>query len=59
MSNLDILTAGFSAILGKEVVPQNGKGRNFSVHDLFKQFYIMRPLETVDPRELFDVSVKG
>ena len=59
MSNLDLLSAGFSAILGKEVVPQKGKGRGVSVHDLFKQSYIMRPLETVDPRELFDVSVRG
>ncbi|XP_068688821.1 uncharacterized protein [Montipora foliosa] len=58
MSNLDLLSAGFSAILGATVIPQKHGGK-FSIHDLFCQTYIMRPLSSSppDPGE-FGISVK-
>ena len=59
MSNLELLSAGFSAILGTEVVPQKTGGR-FSIHDLFSQTYVMRPPASVSPSEdAFDVNVAG
>ena len=59
MSNLELLSAGFSAILGTEVVPQRTGGR-FSIHDLFSQTYVMRPPDLVAPGEdAFDVNVAG
>lgn len=61
MSNLDLLSAGFSAILGTEVVPQKTGGK-YSIHDLFSQTYIMKPVETVEKVEAgkkFNVYVRG
>lgn len=43
MSNLELVSAGFSAILGTEVVPQE-TGGTLSIHDLFRQTYVMRPV---------------
>ena len=43
MSKLELLRAGFSAILGQEVVLQEG-GATLSIHDVFKQTYdVMKP----------------
>ena len=42
MSKLGLLSAGFSAILGKEVVVQEGRA-TLSIHDVFKQTYKMKP----------------
>ena len=59
MSNLELLSKGFSAILGTEVVPQKGGGG--SLHDLFSQMYIMKPVETVkkvEAGEKFDIFLK-
>lgn len=42
MSKLGLLSAGFSAILDREVVLQEG-GATFSIHDVFKQTYVMKP----------------
>ena len=42
MSKLTLLRAGFSAILGREVVLQKG-GATLSIHDVFKQTYVMKP----------------
>ena len=59
MSNLELLSAGFSAILGTEVVPQKGGGG--SLHDLFSQICIMKPVETVkkvEAGEKFDIFFK-
>ena len=60
MASLDLLAAGFSAILGVEVVPpERGAGLpKMSIHQLFHHTYIMRPLQTVDPGELFDVNIR-
>ena len=61
MSNLDLLSAGFSAILGTEVVPQKTGGK-YSIHDLFSQTYVMKPVETVEKVEAgkkFNVYVRG
>ena len=55
MSNLDLLSAGFSAILGTNVLPHGGTG--IPIHDLFSSTYVMRPLEAVDPGEMFDLNV--
>ena len=46
MSNLELLSAGFSTILGTEVLPQKN-GEKFSIHDLFSQTYVMRPPSSV------------
>ena len=61
MSNLELLSAGFSAILGTEVAPQKTGGK-YSIHDLFSQTYIMKPVETVEKVEAgkkFNVYVRG
>ena len=45
MSNLELLSAGFSAILGTDVVPQKSGGQ-YSINDLFGNTYrIMNPVE--------------
>ena len=47
MSNLQLLSAGFSAILGTDVVPQKSGGQ-YSINDLFGDTYsIMKPVELV------------
>ena len=43
MSKLGLLSAGFSAVLGKEVVVQEGGATSLSIHDVFKQTHIMKP----------------
>lgn len=55
-----LLAAGFSAILGVEVVhPDRGPDLpKLSIHDLFHLTYIPIPVESVDPGELFDIYVK-
>ena len=60
MSNLELLAAGFSAILGVEVVtPDKGAGLpKLSIYDLFHHTYIMRPLDSADPGEVFDIDIK-
>ena len=60
MFDLHLLAAGFSAILGVEVVhPDLGRDLpKLSVHSLFRLTYIPMPLESVDPGELFDIYVK-
>ena len=59
MSNLDLLSAGFTAIFGKHWQGPQRDGNTFSIHNLFAQTYIMGPpLESVDPCQLFDVFVK-
>ena len=61
MSNVDFLSAGFSAILGTKVLPQKRSQKNgekLSIHDLFSETYVMRPVvQTVDPAESFDVQI--
>ena len=54
------LAAGFSAILGVEVVPPGVRRGlpKLSIHDLFQLTYIPIPLESVSARELFDIYVK-
>ena len=42
VSRHSLLSAGFSTILGTEVVPEKN-GEKFSIHDLFSQTYVMRP----------------
>ena len=42
MSKLGLLSAGFSAILGREVLLQEGDA-TYSIHDVFKQTYVMKP----------------
>ena len=52
MSNLDLLSAGFSAILGTKVTPQGDDGDQLSIHELFSQTYVMRPVAAkLEPRE--------
>lgn len=47
MSNLELLSAGLSAILGTDVVPQKIGGQ-YSINDLFGDTYsIMKPVELV------------
>ena len=60
MSKLQLLAAGFSAILGVEVVtPDQGVGLpKLSINHLFRCTYIMRPIESVDPGEVFEIHVK-
>ena len=64
MSKLGLLSAGFSAILGKEVVLQEG-GATFSIHDVFKQTYeVMKPpgFRPPSPEPVFEtflIYVKG
>lgn len=56
MSNLELLSAGFSAILGTDVVPKQN-GEEISIHDLFKQTYVMRPPSSVRAPGEFDINV--
>ena len=56
MSNLELLSAGFSAILGTNVVPKKN-GEEVSIHDLFQQTYVMRPPSSVRAPGEFDVNV--
>ena len=63
MSKLGLLSAGFSAILGREVVLQKG-GATCSIHDVFKQTYVMKPPGYRPPspkpvHETFPIFVKG
>ena len=63
MSKLGLLSAGFSAILGREVVLQQG-GATFSIHDVFKQTYVMKPPGYRPPspkpaHDTFPIFVKG
>jgi len=63
--DIDLLAAGFSAILGVEVVITDavqGQGagtmQTISIHDVFHMTYVPIPLESVSPGELFEVYVK-
>ena len=47
MSILEPLSARLSAILGKDVIPQESGGR-CSLHDLLSPTYVTSPLETVE-----------
>ena len=63
MSKLGLLSAGFSAILGRELVLQEG-GATSSIHDVFKQTYVMKPPGFRPPspkpvHEKFPIFVKG
>ena len=57
MSNLELLCAGFSAILGTNIVPQKN-GAKVSIHDLFQQTYVMRPPSSVRVASEFHVFVR-
>jgi len=64
MSKLGLLSAGFSAALGKEVVLQEGGATSSSIHDVFKQTYMMKPPGFRPPspkpvHETFPIFVKG
>ena len=56
MSNLELLCAGFSAILGTNIVPQNN-GAEVSIHELFQKTYVMRPPSSVRVASEFHVFV--
>ena len=58
--DLHLLVAGFSAILGVEVVhPDLGRGLpKLSVQSVFRLTYNPMPLESVDQGEQFDIYVK-
>ena len=58
--DVHLLAAGFSAILGVEVVhPDLGKDLpKLSINSIFHLTYIPVPLESVDPGELFDIYIK-
>ena len=62
MSSLEVLAAGFSAILGVEVVtPDKDAAAGLpavSIYDLFHHTYIMRPLESANPGEVFSIDIK-
>ncbi|XP_044174065.1 uncharacterized protein LOC122957778 [Acropora millepora] len=57
MSNLELLCAGFSAILGTNIVPEKN-GAEVSIHDLFQKTYVMRPPSSVRAAGEFHVFVK-
>ena len=64
MSKLGLLSAGFSAVLGKEVVLQEGGTSSLSIHDVFKQTYAMKPPGFRPPspepvHETFPIFVRG
>lgn len=60
MSNVDLLSAGFTAIFGEHWQRPPRNGELISIHELFSKTYIMGPpLESVDPRQLFDLSLKA
>lgn len=58
--NLELLAAGFSAILGTEVVPPSPSSDlpKLSIHDLFHLTYIPIPVDTVDAQELLQIHIK-
>jgi len=61
--DLDLLAAGFSAILGAEVVIRDevlgaGDLQTVSIHSIFHLTYVPIPLESVPPGELFEIYVK-
>ena len=63
MSKLRLLSTGFSAVLGKEVVLQKG-GATLSIHDVFKETNVMkspglRPPSTKPEHDTFPIFVKG
>lgn len=60
MFDVHLLAAGFSAILGVEVVhPDQGAHLpKLSIHDLFQLTYIPIPQASVEPGELFDIYIK-
>lgn len=57
MSKLGLLRAGFSSILGREVVLQKGEA-TLSIHDVFKQTYVMKPpgFRLPSPKSVHDTS---
>ena len=60
MSDLQLLAAGFSAILGVKVVTSD-KGTDLpklSINELFRSTYIMRPIEHINAHEMFDIHIK-
>ena len=64
MSKLGLLSAGFSAVLGKEVVLQEGGAASLSIHDVLKQTYVMKPPGFTPPSpepvlETFPIFVRG
>jgi len=64
MSKLGLLSAGLSAVLGKEVVLQEGGAASLSIHDVFKQTYTMKPPGFTPPSlepvlETFPIYVTG
>jgi len=66
MSKLELLSAGLSAALGKEVVLQEGGAASLSIHDVFKQTYTMKPPGFTPPSpdvepalETFPILVRG
>ena len=64
MSKLGLLSAGFSAVLGKEVVVQEGGATSLSIHEVFKQTYTMKPPGFRPPspepvHETFSIFVKS
>ena len=65
MSKLGLLSAGFSAVLGKEVIVQEGGATSLSIHDVFKQTYTamkppgFRPPSPEPVHETFPIFVKG
>lgn len=62
LGSLDLLAAAFTAMLGVEVVtPEVGAQLGIpklSIHHLFRATYIMRPLQSVDPGQVFEINVK-
>ena len=64
MSKLGLLSAGLSAVLGKEVIVQEGGAASLSIHDAFKQTYTMKPPGFRPPspepvHETFPIFVRG
>ena len=63
MSKLGLLSAGFSAILEREVVLQESEA-TFSIHDVFKRTYVMKPPGYRPPspkpvHDTFPIFVRG
>ena len=63
MSKLGLLSAGFSAVLGKKVVLQES-GARLSIHDVFKQTHKMKPPGFTPPHskpvyETFPIFVRA
>ena len=58
----ELLAAAFTAMLGVEVVsPAKGAALGIpklSVHQLFRATYVMRPPESINPSDRFDIVVK-